>query len=279
MANHDGTPALRFLAIALRGHSVKNSLLLLAFFVSALSAAYASAHVAYLSGKRAGVPVKAVVVDLNTSAVKVSAVTSRRLGRAESVYSLLARSQPTVAMCGTFFCVKSKIPVGDIVIGGELQNFGGIGSALCITPDNQAAIISPKYGRRADWSEYEFVLGAGIRLLENGRRMLDPRAQRFRDRHVWQRNARTAVGITAHNKLVFAVTRHRVSLRRLADVMRSLGAVDAINLDGGGSVCLYYRKKLLIAPNRRLTNLLVVYDDPAKYIERRERLAPSVAKK
>jgi len=36
--------------------------------------------------------------------------------------------------------------------------------------------------------------------------------------------------------------------------------VDAVNLDGGGSTCLYYRGAMVVAPGRRLSNLLTLYE-------------------
>lgn len=64
------------------------------------------------------------------------------------------------------------------------------------------------------------------------------------------RHPRTAVGIARDGRRLLLVTvdgRQKpysdgMTLRELADVMRSLGARDAINLDGGGSTTLVYRE-------------------------------------
>ena len=61
-------------------------------------------------------------------------------------------------------------------------------------------------------------------------------------------NSRIAVGITKGNKLVFAMTRAPIFLGRLAKVMKNLGCVDAMNLDGGGSTTLVHRGHLLNRP-------------------------------
>ncbi len=224
--------------------------------------------------KVGGVPVRYIVADLNNPYVRVSVVTAQQLGTDESIWELLARSRPTAAVTGTYFSTSSKLPVGDIVIEGERVHFGGVGTALCITYDNHVRFIRQKLHRQRDWSNYRLVLGAGPRLLQNGRVSLYPPGEGFRDRRVYALGKRVAVGVTKHNKLILAVVEQPISLRRLAQVMRALGAVDAIALDGGGSSTLYYRREVKVLPKRKLTNLLVIYEDHAEYEARVARLKP-----
>lgn len=216
-----------------------------------------------------------VVVDLNNPYVRVSVVTARRLGTDESVWDLLARSRPTAAITGTYFSTHTKLPVGDIVIEGERVHFGGVGTALCITYDNQVRFIRQKLHRQHNWSDYRLVLGAGPRLLQKGQVSLYPQGEGFRDRRVYANSRRVAVGVTAQNKLLMVVVERPVSLRRLAWILRALGATDAIALDGGGSSCLYYRRQVKVMPRRKLTNLLVAYDDSTEYDARVAQLKPS----
>lgn len=224
--------------------------------------------------KVGGVSVRYVVADLNNPYVRVSVVTARRLGRDESIWDLLARSRPTAAITGTYFSTSTKLPVGDIVIEGERVHFGGVGTALCITYDNHVRFIRQKLHRQHNWSDYRVVLGAGPRLLQNGKVALYPQGEGFRDKRVYARGRRVAVGVTKQNKLLMVVVEQSVSLRRLAWILRALGATDAIALDGGGSSCLYYRRQVKVLPRRKLTNLLVVYDDSAKYEARVSHLKP-----
>ncbi|MEO0406125.1 MAG: phosphodiester glycosidase family protein [Cyanobacteria bacterium P01_A01_bin.135] len=63
-----------------------------------------------------------------------------------------------------------------------------------------------------------------------------------------QPNARSAVGITPEGEVLLVAVEQRpeldrsgVSLPELADLMRSLGAQTALNLDGGSSTTLYYQ--------------------------------------
>ena len=224
--------------------------------------------------KVSGVPVQYVVADLNNPQVRVGVVTARYLGSAESIWDLLARAQPTAAVTGTYFSTTSKLPIGDIVIEGERVYFGGVGTALCITYDNQVRFIRQKLHRQRDWSNYRVVLGAGPRLLQGGKVSLYPQGEGFRDKRVYAPGKRVAVGVTQHNKLLLVVIERQITLRQLARIMRALGATDAIALDGGGSSCLYYRRSVKVLPKRNLTNLLVVYEEPSVYETRIARLKP-----
>jgi hypothetical protein len=88
------------------------------------------------------------------------------------------------------------------------------------------------------------------------------------------RNGRLAVGITKNHELMFVATRKPVYLSKLARAMRALGVRDAINLDAGSSMGLHYKGKTLIHPSRKLTNLILVYDNKDRYFDLKERLLP-----
>ena len=224
----------------------------------------------------AGVPVKVISVDLNDPDVKVSAVMSRHgSGTSEPFRQMIERSQPNVAVTGTFFSLDNLQPVGDIVIDGSLVHFGGMGTALCITPDNQAQMVTCTWGRHHDWSPYDFVVACGPRLLQRGRVVLNPGAERFRDAHMLSPNSRIAVGITRGNTLFFVMTRKPIYLGKLARVMQSLGAKDAMNLDAGTSTGFYYNGATLAKPGRKLTNMIVVYGRRSRYEHALDQLAPA----
>ncbi len=222
-----------------------------------------------------GVPMRVIIADLNNPNVRVGVVTARRLGTTETIWDLLARARPTAAITGTYFGTRSNLPIGDIVIEGERVHFGGQGTALCITYDNRVRFVRPPRHRQVSWSEYRLVLGAGPRLLEKGRVALYPPGEGFRDPRVYAAVPRTAVGITRHNKLLMVVVTHPVRLRTLAKIMQQLGATDAISLDGGSSASFYYQRALKVAPGRRLTNLLVVYENRRDYEGALPRLKPA----
>jgi hypothetical protein len=224
----------------------------------------------------AGVPVKIISVDLNDPNVKVSAVMAARgNGTSEPFRQMISRTNPNVAVTGTFFSLNDLQPVGDIVIDGSLVHFGGMGTALCITPSNQATMVTCRWGRHHDWSPYDFVVACGPRLLRHGQIVLDPRAERFRDKHMLAPNSRIAVGITRGNTLFFVMTHSPIYLGRLARVMQSLGAEDAMNLDAGTSTGFYYNGATLAKPGRKLTNMIVVYGRRERYERALDQLVPA----
>lgn len=224
----------------------------------------------------AGVPVKVISVDLNDTNVKVSAVMARHgNGTAEPFRQMIDRANPNVAVTGTFFSLGDLQPVGDIVIDGNLVHFGGMGTALCITPGNHAEMVTCEWGRHHDWSPYDFVVACGPRLLHHGDIVLDPRSERFHDKHMLAPNSRIAVGITRGNTLFFAMTHEPIYLGRLARVMRALGATDAMNLDAGTSTGFYYNGATLAKPGRKLTNMIVVYGRRDRYEHALDQLVPA----
>jgi len=203
-----------------------------------------------------------VQINLGSPTVKVTPVLSLRFpGGAEPMSTICARARPVAAITGTFFSKTSLLPIGDIMIDGRLVHFGGMGSALAITPDNRASFHRIPYGRRQDWGPYETVMAAGPMLVEGGKVALAPSHEKFHDPHVLGRASRTGVGLTAHNKLLMVATRENVSLWEFAKIMLKLGCTDAINLDGGSSTGLYYRGSMIVRPARTLVNLLAVYTD------------------
>jgi len=221
------------------------------------------------------IPVKVITVDLNNSNVKVSAVMSRNGdGTSEPFKQMIERSNPNVAVTGTFFSLDNLKPVGDIVIDGSLVHFGGMGTALCVTPNNKAEMVTCSWGRHHDWTPYDFVCACGPRLLHKSAVVLDPHAERFKDRHMLAPNSRIAVGITPGNKLVFAMTREPIYLGRLAKVMKNLGCAEAMNLDAGTSTGFYYNGTTLARPGRKLTNMIVVYGRKDRYQRAIQQLCP-----
>jgi tetratricopeptide (TPR) repeat protein len=207
-----------------------------------------------------GVRYHVVRVDLHEPSVKVTPLlTLRYPGGAEPANAFITRWSPAAAITGTYFCTVSRLPVGDLVIDGQLRHFGGRGRALALTPANEPLFTSVPFGRHVDWRGFESVLAAGPTLVRGGAIRLDPAGEGFTDLQVTQRARRCAVGLTAAGKLLLVATGQAVQLCELAHAMRQLGCVEALNLDGGSSACLYYRGRWLLRPQRWLVNLLAVF--------------------
>ena len=106
------------------------------------------------------------------------------------------------------------------------------------------------------------LVGGGPRLLKSGRIYITKYEEKFRRDVAHGRAARTAVGICEDGSLLFVTIdgkpRKRMrrnegysigmSLTELAYFMQSLGVVDALNLDGGGSSTMVVRGMVLNRP-------------------------------
>jgi len=219
-----------------------------------------------------GVTAHLVTVNLNDPYIRVTVNLSRGgIGSSETMKSFVSRLQPAAAITGTFFDTRTLVPVGDIVARGRLVYAGPAGTGFAVTPGNTVDLKPRQYGRSVDWSDYRTVLCTGPTLLSRGRNALYPIAEGYRDSSLFALRPRTAVGVTRHNKMLLVAVNKPIYLRDMRNIMKHLGAVDAVGLDGGSSSALYAHGKTIVKPGRRLTNLLAVYRTrtPSPYVTRR----------
>ena len=219
--------------------------------------------VRYLQRQAAGLPLHVVDVDLNDPRVVVSpALAERGVGTVEAFSHFVARLRPAAAINGTFFSKTTLRPVGDIVADGKLLHFGGMGTAFAFSRHGVDVIRLPK-SRRVDWSEHRAALAGGPLLVWDGFAKPLPGGEGFGDPHVFARSApRAGLGVTKDSHLLLVATVRGSSLAALAKALRELGAVYAINLDGGSSVGLYCEGRMIRGAGRSLTNVLAVYLRP-----------------
>jgi exopolysaccharide biosynthesis protein len=99
------------------------------------------------------------------------------------------------------------------------------------------------------------ALGGGPRLVKDGQAQVPFAWEWFTLRFHESRAPRTAVGITKAGKLLFVTVDGRsarntgMTLGELADVMVRLGAVEAMNLDGGGSATMVVGGRIVNEPS------------------------------
>lgn len=104
------------------------------------------------------------------------------------------------------------------------------------------------------WYRYPTILGAGPRLLRAGRIETTEVAEEFRP-DVIRQGPRTAIGIDKDgNFLLVAVDGRQahsrgLTLPEMAQWMLDLGALEAINLDGGGSTTLVVNSLVINSPS------------------------------
>lgn len=115
--------------------------------------------------------------------------------------------------------------------------------------------------RGADRDDLVLSIGAGPRIVKDGAVYGDAstyRAEGFGDAAFTSYNAvRAAIGIQADGSLLILTA--NTSLPKLSQIMVSLGCVDAINFDGGGSTNLYVDGQWLYGPQERLLNTLLYF--------------------
>lgn len=119
-------------------------------------------------------------------------------------------------------------------------------------------------------ANYPFTLGAGPLLVKNGRIVLNAEGETFSPAFIRQQASRSAIGLTQNGQLIIAAVHDRSygngpTLTEIAQIMQNLGAVDALNLDGGSSTGLYLGGELLDRSPRsaaRIHNGLGVFLQP-----------------
>ena len=111
----------------------------------------------------------------------------------------------------------------------------------------------------AQWGDVGEAVGAGPRLLRDGLIDYHPLDEGFTEAKILtNRGLRSAIGVTRDGS-VLLVAVGGLTVRELCDVMKKLGAYQAMNLDGGSSTGLYANGQMLRKPGRLLSNALVFY--------------------
>jgi hypothetical protein len=114
------------------------------------------------------------------------------------------------------------------------------------------------------WDDVRDMVGGIPILVENGQTVVQPCSTSF-----CRRNPRTAIGWTASGEILLVVIDGRqrrwstgASLIEMGRIMRDLGAVQALNLDGGGSSTMVVQGVVVNRPSdgheRRVTNAVVI---------------------
>jgi hypothetical protein len=205
-----------------------------------------------------GVPVKIVHVNLEHPLVQIGAVLPTQLFKKGAQFDALVAGSSAVALLnGGYFHPKTFSPVGDLVVDGKWLNQGRLRSGLAITKANTALLWTKDSG--TDPRSYKTLIGTGPILVRGAKINPVPKAEGYGDRAIWSRAPRSAIGIVADKKLVLVSTRKPLTLRELGKIMHTLRARDAIALDGGSSVGMAWKGKVLIHPKRKIAFGVGVY--------------------
>lgn len=133
------------------------------------------------------------------------------------------------------------------------------------------------YQKRSEWSAVENAIGGGPRLVQDGKVQVTFKEELFTGSGFQNvaNYARTAIGWTRDNRLILFVVDGKqpghsvgLTLAQLARVLISLGCVEAMNLDGGGSSAFVVNGQLLNRPSdgreRSTTSIFAVVSSKAQ---------------
>ncbi|MGE3724071.1 MAG: phosphodiester glycosidase family protein [Candidatus Sericytochromatia bacterium] len=221
-----------------------------------------------------GASLRVVQIDLTDPATHLDMVLANKAPQAnnseksygdESFGAMVRRSKAAAMINGTFFSKDAqKRVMGNMVSGGRFLKYSpweNFGTTLGITASGRPEMKTLRAGEEIHWKNYWFSVTCGPRLLKQGAVWINPDLEGFKDPHVLGAANRSALGFSQDGKTLYLVIFYGgVTLQKEAQVMKALGAYEAMNLDGGASQGLAQGGSILLAPGRYLTNAIAVYD-------------------
>jgi hypothetical protein len=139
-----------------------------------------------------------------------------------------------------------NVPIPDdgylLALRGQPELSGSIPIGTLLTLQRQ---LTPP-----DLDTYPHIVAAGPWLVQSSNIVLDAKSENFSAAFSKESAARSAIGATATGKIILATVHDRAggkgpTLAEMAQLVRQLGAVDALNLDGGSSTSLYLGGQLI----------------------------------
>ncbi len=124
------------------------------------------------------------------------------------------------------------------------------------TTGERTVISKPVDDKLFRYWKMKTAIGGGPVLVQRGQiKISNEEEKMFAGKAINDKHPRTAMGYTANNKLVILVVEGRnpnaggATLTQEAQILKDLGCVEALNLDGGGSSCLLINGKETIMPS------------------------------
>lgn len=208
-----------------------------------------------------------------TLSVAIDAVNQPRRGEQLVVYTPeYARSTLTPERGVEIVLVKGKIVgihANDALIppDGVVVSAGGEKAEL-LKSLKLGQTVTLDYSIDKPWDTIRHAVCGGPRLVSDGRKDINGRAEKFDNSIINGRHPRTAVALTFDGDLLMIVVDGRskrnsgMKLDELADYLRLLGARHAINLDGGGSSSMIVKGRTVNSPSdgneRRISNGILI---------------------
>ncbi|MFD0589239.1 phosphodiester glycosidase family protein [Paenibacillus sp. GCM10027627] len=112
-------------------------------------------------------------------------------------------------------------------------------------------------GATVNWSRVHTAVGAGPRLVKDGKVAINGAAEGFTQAKILTTAAARSGILVKKDGTVILATVPSATMKQWGEVMLKLGAYQAMNLDGGASSGLYAGGKTITAPGRLISNALV----------------------
>jgi hypothetical protein len=136
-------------------------------------------------------------------------------------------------------------------------------------PSRAATLRGRSY--KSVWTDIDQAIGGGPWLVRDGKAAIDAEEEKIDRAFASTRNPRTAAGVSVAGELLILTIDGRqphsrgMSLRELAEYLIQQGALNAINLDGGGSSTMVIRDLYVNGPSdgepRPIADALLVLQD------------------
>lgn len=171
-------------------------------------------------------------------------------GNHEKTSKMGESNSALVAVNGSFFNTEDGKPVAYLrsednilSVGAPVNRFYTENGAIC-WDSQEAPVIIPRPESGWDSVPYQHILSAGPLLLLDGEPVSFKNDSFHQNRH-----PRTAVALSDNNRMIFITVDGRsfqsygMTIPELASFLRDMGAVSALNLDGGGSTTMWIHGK------------------------------------
>ncbi|MFC5469360.1 phosphodiester glycosidase family protein [Cohnella suwonensis] len=112
-------------------------------------------------------------------------------------------------------------------------------------------------GKPIPWSRVHTAVGAGPRLVKDGKLSVNPAAEGFTSPKILTNAAMRSGILVKKDGSVVIATVSGATIKQWAEIMLKLGAHQAMNLDGGASSGLFSQGKTIVPAGRLISNALV----------------------
>ncbi len=205
--------------------------------------------------------------------------TLRAPGRVEAILEIKEKVTPNRNLSGRVLRVVEN---GDapLVTGTVVLSSSGPGAdwVRALRPDAKVTLrlgVETLGSAPVNLSRVSHAVAGGPRLLTDGRVTITLADEGMSQTFSTTRHPRTAVGVTKGGTLLLVTVDGRqkslsrgASLAELADILLRFGAVNAVNLDGGGSSACVVKGAVVNSPSdgreRSVADMLLVFGTPVQ---------------